>query len=141
MYYTNVAKRNPCNANSLNALLSIVDCYQTNLTDYDPKSVRRSSGATSPEASKLSESRRGPQEPLSMALTAGNVDGQTRTLPSAWTPLDPAHTMQAALEALETYKKKDPSKGTSPSSLPVDSTSIWLIGICPCHIVSTPHLP
>ena len=43
-----------------------------------------------------------------MALPA---DAQTRTIPSAWTPLDPAHSMQEALEALESYKKKDPSKG------------------------------
>ena len=49
----------------------------------------------------------------SMALTAGNADAQTRPLPSAWTPLDNPHNMQEALEALDTYKKKDPSKGAS----------------------------
>ena len=46
-----------------------------------------------------------------MALTAGKADSQTRALPSAWTPFDPAHNMQEALDALESYKKKDPSKG------------------------------
>lgn len=46
-----------------------------------------------------------------MAMTAGTADAQTRTLPSAWTPLEPALSMQEALEALETYKKKDPAKG------------------------------
>ncbi|PSS08915.1 hypothetical protein PHLCEN_2v3405 [Hermanssonia centrifuga] len=45
-----------------------------------------------------------------MALTAGSADVQTRTLPSAWTSLDNGTDMQEALEALDTYKKKDPSK-------------------------------
>ncbi|KAI0916217.1 Ubiquitin-like protein [Taiwanofungus camphoratus] len=45
-----------------------------------------------------------------MALTAGSPEQQSRTLPSAWTSLDAAGTMQEAHEALETYKKKDSLK-------------------------------
>ncbi len=52
-----------------------------------------------------------------MALTAGSADVQTRTLPSAWTSLDNGTDMQEALEALDTYKKKDPSKGLCAARL------------------------
>lgn len=46
-----------------------------------------------------------------MALTAGAPESHSRPLPSVWTSVDAAGTMQEALEALDTYKKKDLTKG------------------------------
>ncbi len=40
-----------------------------------------------------------------------------RTLPSAWSSLDGGDVMHEAQEALETYKKKDASKGASVAVL------------------------
>ena len=56
-----------------------------------------------------------------MAPTAGSPDIHTRALPSAWTSLDSGPNLQEALDALESYKKKDPSKGapTTPAAAPV----------------------
>ncbi|OCH88026.1 APG12-domain-containing protein [Obba rivulosa] len=45
-----------------------------------------------------------------MALTAGSPEPQSRSLPPAWTAGDTVGNMQEVLEALETYKKKDPAK-------------------------------
>jgi len=47
-----------------------------------------------------------------MALTAGSPEGHSRALPSVWTSQEagPSAAVQEALEALENYKKKDPSK-------------------------------
>ncbi|OSX62144.1 hypothetical protein POSPLADRAFT_1142343 [Postia placenta MAD-698-R-SB12] len=45
-----------------------------------------------------------------MALTAGAPESHSRPLPSVWTSADAAGTMQEALEALDTYKKKDLTK-------------------------------
>ncbi|KAL4252189.1 Ubiquitin-like protein ATG12 [Abortiporus biennis] len=45
-----------------------------------------------------------------MALTAGSPEPNNRPLPPVWTSADSANSMQEALEALEHYKKKDPSK-------------------------------
>lgn len=44
-----------------------------------------------------------------MPLTA-SPSADSRAIPSSWTGID-AVTDAEALEALETYKKKDPSKG------------------------------
>ncbi|KAH8103337.1 APG12-domain-containing protein [Cristinia sonorae] len=41
---------------------------------------------------------------------AGSPETQTRSLPSVWTSGDANANIQEALEALESYKKKDPSK-------------------------------
>ena len=47
---------------------------------------------------------------VAMALP-GSPEPNTRTLPSAWTSLDGGNIMQEAQEALDSYKKKDASKG------------------------------
>ena len=52
---------------------------------------------------------------VAMALP-GSPEPNTRTLPSAWTSLDGGNIMQEAQEALDSYKKKDASKG-APLSL------------------------
>ncbi|TCD67614.1 hypothetical protein EIP91_012179 [Steccherinum ochraceum] len=41
---------------------------------------------------------------------AGSPEPQSRTLPSSWTTGDAGANIQEALEALESYKKKDPNK-------------------------------
>ncbi|KAF8233848.1 putative ubiquitin-like modifier [Tricholoma matsutake] len=44
-----------------------------------------------------------------MAHSSGSPDAPTRSLP-AWAPIDQSDIPEEALRALETYKKKDPSK-------------------------------
>ena len=44
---------------------------------------------------------------------AGSPEPQSRTLPSVWTTGEAGANIQEALDALETYKKKDPNKGES----------------------------
>jgi ubiquitin-like protein ATG12 len=51
-----------------------------------------------------------------MAPMAGSPESHSRALPAAWTSLEP--NMQEALDALESYKKKDPSKGVSALPAP-----------------------
>jgi ubiquitin-like protein ATG12 len=51
-----------------------------------------------------------------LALSQGSPSSQGRTLPSSWGPMEATEDITEALRALETYKKKDPSKGVlSPS--------------------------
>ncbi|KAH9829824.1 ubiquitin-like autophagy protein Apg12-domain-containing protein [Rhodofomes roseus] len=54
----------------------------------------------------------GPGKRASPKAAGANTphDGQARVLPSAWTSLDTAGSMQEAQDALETYRKKDPNK-------------------------------
>lgn len=47
-----------------------------------------------------------------MAHSSGSPDAPTRSLPS-WAAADHSESFEEALKALETYKKKDPSKGRS----------------------------
>ncbi|KAI0075595.1 putative ubiquitin-like modifier [Panus rudis PR-1116 ss-1] len=43
-------------------------------------------------------------------MAPGSPDNHSRPLPTAWTAMDSGNNITEALEALETYKKKDPSK-------------------------------
>lgn len=45
-------------------------------------------------------------------MAGGTPDTYSRAIPSAWTTMDSGANIQEALEALETYKKKDGAKGT-----------------------------
>lgn len=45
---------------------------------------------------------------------ASSPDTHTRSLPSAWTAQDNLDNIAEALDALESYKKKDTSKGMLP---------------------------
>lgn len=45
-------------------------------------------------------------------MAGGTPDTNSRAIPSAWTAMDSGASIQEALEALETYKKKDGAKGT-----------------------------
>ena len=47
-------------------------------------------------------------------MASSSPDTHTRALPPAWTAQDGLDDIAEALDALETYKKKDASKGTSP---------------------------
>jgi ubiquitin-like protein ATG12 len=47
-----------------------------------------------------------------MAHSSGSPDAPTRSLPS-WAAPDHSESFDEALRALESYKKKDPSKGKS----------------------------
>ena len=69
-----------------------------------------------------------------MALS-GSPEPNSRTLPSAWTSLDGRNIMQEAQEALDSYKKKDASKGASLSLelvniLDPNTCVFWAILIC-----------
>lgn len=45
-------------------------------------------------------------------MTSSSPDTHTRALPTAWTAQESLDNIAEALDALETYKKKDASKGT-----------------------------
>lgn len=47
-------------------------------------------------------------------MASSSPDTHTRALPTAWTVQENLDNIAEALEALETYKKKDASKGTPP---------------------------
>ena len=59
-----------------------------------------------------------------MAQSSGSPDVPIRSLPS-WTAPDHSEFLEEALKALDTYKKKDPSKGKS-------FTAECLLGIESC---------
>ena len=68
-----------------------------------------------------------------MALP-GSPEPNIRTLPSAWTSLDGGNIMQEAQDALDSYKKKDASKGASLSLL-----ASWVSCIL-IRLLAYPHL-
>lgn len=47
-------------------------------------------------------------------MASSSPDTHTRALPSAWTAQENLDNIAEALDALESYKKKDTSKGTLP---------------------------
>ena len=49
-------------------------------------------------------------------MASSSPDTHTRALPSAWTAQDSLDSIAEALDALETYKQKDVSKGTPSTS-------------------------
>ena len=50
-------------------------------------------------------------------MASASPDTHSRSLPSVWTAQDSLGDIAEALDALETYKKKDVSKGTYPTHL------------------------
>lgn len=62
-------------------------------------------------------------------MAGGTPDIHSRAIPSAWTAMDSGANIQEALEALETYKKKDGAKGTQFHTLWF--RSIGLVGSAP----------
>ena len=53
-------------------------------------------------------------------MASSSPDTHTRALPTAWTAQDGLDNIAEALDAIESYKKKDVSKGTPPASRPED---------------------
>ena len=49
-------------------------------------------------------------------MASSSPDTHNRALPTSWTVQDSLDNIAEALDALETYKKKDTSKGTLPTS-------------------------
>ncbi len=87
-----------------------------------------------PQAPSCMTGQRALQTVIADMALPGSPETNARSLPSAWTSLDGGNIMQEAQEALDSYKKKDASKGALLSPL-----SSWG-GCMLTHLLGYPHL-